>query len=256
MKKSTHAFAAERNVWEKLGEQDPLWAVLSESGKAGGRWDVGEFLKTGEADVERYHALMQRHLKCPVRIGHMLDFGCGVGRLSLAWSSRCERVTGVDVSSSMVGRASEILGSTANAVAVLNSTGDLKQFRDGTFDAVTSHICLQHIPPAFLSSYIQEFARICRPGGCVAFQLPTEEVASAFLPKIRRRLVESLPLGLSGRYRKWRSGSETRFRVFATSQETIIEFAKTGGLGLEHLEPDVSAGSGFKSYIFLFRRIS
>jgi ubiquinone/menaquinone biosynthesis C-methylase UbiE len=254
MNKPSLEFAAERNVWEKLGEQDPLWAVLSENGKEGGRWSIDEFLETGEADVVRYHVLMQRHLSCPPQIGHMLDFGCGVGRLSLAWSRRCDRVTGVDVSSSMVDRASEILASTPNAEALLNSTGDLKQFRDGMFDAVTSHICLQHIPPTFLSFYIEEFGRICRPEGIVAFQMPTSEVSTGILPKIRRRLVESLPFGLANRYRKWKSGSEVRFRVFCLPTETIIESASRGGLSLEHMEPDLSAGSGYASSIFLFRR--
>ena len=32
-----------RRVWERLGGDDPLWAVLSDSRKRGGRWDIDEF---------------------------------------------------------------------------------------------------------------------------------------------------------------------------------------------------------------------
>ena len=37
--------------WNELAEEDALWAVLAEPGKQGRRWDVGEFLATGEREV-------------------------------------------------------------------------------------------------------------------------------------------------------------------------------------------------------------
>ena len=44
---------AERREWEELAELDPLWAVLSEPDRKGGRWDLDAFLATGEVEVER-----------------------------------------------------------------------------------------------------------------------------------------------------------------------------------------------------------
>ena len=35
-----------KEVWERLGAEDPLWAVASLPDKRGGRWDEREFLAT------------------------------------------------------------------------------------------------------------------------------------------------------------------------------------------------------------------
>ena len=41
-----------QRVWSSLGRDDPLWAVLSQPGKRGRRWDEAEFLATGRTDIE------------------------------------------------------------------------------------------------------------------------------------------------------------------------------------------------------------
>ena len=38
-------------TWERLAQLDPLWAVLSDADKLGWRWDVQEFLQTGEDEI-------------------------------------------------------------------------------------------------------------------------------------------------------------------------------------------------------------
>lgn len=245
-------FEAQKKVWESLGEQDPLWAVLSAKGKESGRWDLGEFLSTGEADVARYHELLQKYADAPKQLGHMLDFGCGVGRLSLAWSRRCDKVTGVDISGQMVARANEILKETGNAQAIVNEAADLKRFDNESFHCVTSHICLQHIPPSVVTTYIREFGRICCAGGSVAFQLPSKQCQPMHMKNLRRWIVEHLPFGMGRIYRRLKSGSADRFRVYTATVEDVVAAAKSAGLRLLHKEPDNSAGDGYQSYIYVF----
>src|SRR5262249_53742407 len=55
-------------------------------------------------------------------------------------------------------------------------------FRDGVFDLVISLIVLQHVPAALSVRYLLEFARVLRPGGVMAFQLPSEPAAAEPLP--------------------------------------------------------------------------
>lgn len=35
-----------RENWEVFGDQDPLWAILTDPSRRGGRWDLEEFLQT------------------------------------------------------------------------------------------------------------------------------------------------------------------------------------------------------------------
>ncbi|MGZ7087268.1 MAG: class I SAM-dependent methyltransferase [Ilumatobacteraceae bacterium] len=77
----------------------------------------------------------------------MLDFGCGVGRLSLPFARRCQSVVGVDISAAMLTEA------TANAeragltnVKFVSSDDQLSRV-EGEFDMIHSFIVLQHIVP-------------------------------------------------------------------------------------------------------------
>ena len=52
--------------WEAFGRDDPLWAVLTESSRTGGRWDLEEFLQRGEGDVaDRLTELDQLGVELP-----------------------------------------------------------------------------------------------------------------------------------------------------------------------------------------------
>src|SRR4051794_16148664 len=96
------SFEKHVEVWDELGSSDPLWAIASLPEKRGNRWDIAEFLKTGKEDLNRYREVLGRMAGVPDRFKHVLDFGCGVGRLSLVWANCADKVTGVDVSGPMI----------------------------------------------------------------------------------------------------------------------------------------------------------
>jgi SAM-dependent methyltransferase len=156
--------------WDEFGRVDPLWAILTDESKKGNRWDLAEFLATGEADVNTWLGWIQ---KLGVRRGsrRAMDFGCGVGRLTRPLAARFREVVGVDIAPSMIVRAQE-LNRQENVRFVVNDGADLSQFPDGSFDLVFSFIVLQHIQPEYTRRYLEEFARVLAPGGVLAFQLP------------------------------------------------------------------------------------
>lgn len=165
------------DVWERLARLDPLWAILSESDKRGRKWALEEFLATGAREAAE---MVARAEAAGERIGgkRALDFGCGVGRWSLALRKYFDTVVGVDVSETMVKMATEIHRADPGLSFRVNRAPDLSQFADDTFDFVNSHITLQHIPPLLARKYIAEFFRIVRPGGHVYFQLPSHLVGT------------------------------------------------------------------------------
>ncbi len=90
--------------WNKLGEQDPLWAILTRPDKKGGRWTIEEFFQLGVAEIS---AVMEylRGLGITARPAKALDFGCGVGRLTQALAAYYDEVVGVDIAPSMIEQA-------------------------------------------------------------------------------------------------------------------------------------------------------
>jgi SAM-dependent methyltransferase len=209
-----------RRNWERLGEDDALWAILTDPGKRGRRWSLDEFLETGRAEVARVIAYLGEVAPtCPRR--RAMDFGCGIGRVTRPLAAHFQEVTGVDVSSAMVRRAESLTGDGARCRFVVNAAPDLRMFGDEAFDFVYSRIVLQHIPPALVRGYLPEMLRVLAPGGVLLFQLPTPISArEAFL----RSSVEGgglkrhVPLPI---VRAWRRLKYARLRLLGRLRITM-----------------------------------
>ena len=158
-----------RRVWQTLGRDDPLWAVLSHADKRGRRWQREEFLATGRVEIDSQLAALAAR-GYPRGRELALDFGCGAGRLSRALAGHFERVIGVDVSASMVAAARELNADLDNVEFRENASPRIEHVADASVDLVFSHITLQHIPTALAAGYVEEFLRVLAPGGVAVFQ--------------------------------------------------------------------------------------
>jgi FkbM family methyltransferase len=158
-----------RRVWQTLGRDDPLWAVLSQAGKRGGRWDAQDFLATGRVEIEVQMAALGP-TGYPHQRGLALDFGCGAGRLTRALASHFKRVVGIDVSASMIATARQLNQDLDNVEFRENASPRLEGIADASVDFVFSHITLQHIPTELAAGYVEEFLRVLAPGGAAVFQ--------------------------------------------------------------------------------------
>ena len=192
-----------KKTYERLGKDDPLYAVLSDKRYQHNRWDEEEFFQTGEQEIAELLAHVQ-HLGVTLEMDNALDFGCGVGRLSQALAERFVHVTGVDISESMVQRARRFNRHGDRVTYVANAAGDLQLFDDDQFDFIYSCITLQHIPPEHGSNYIREFIRILRPGGLAVFQVPNgkpyrADSFAAWSYTFRRRYLRRFLKRLRGR---------------------------------------------------------
>jgi SAM-dependent methyltransferase len=186
-----------RSDWEKLAEVDALWAVLTQPGKRGGRWDAREFLATGEPEIATVLAAAER-LGLPAQRRRALDFGCGAGRLTRALAGRFEAAVGIDISAGMIETAWRLNADVPGCEFRQNTTSDLRQFGDGEFDLVYSSLVLQHLPSRDLvCGYVAEFLRVLAPGGVAVFGIP-DRISWPYRLAVTRRLYDALRrLGVS-----------------------------------------------------------
>lgn len=152
-----------RRDWDRRADADPLYWVAA----------------TQEADVASYHASAHRdvgqllqHFEGRVELtsSHVLDLGCGIGRLSAPLAERCKAVTGVDVSPRMIDEARRLHARQPNLRFLTTTGADLRGLPDDSFDAVFSFSVLPHLPPDVVESYFMEVNRVLRTGGWFVYQ--------------------------------------------------------------------------------------
>ncbi len=98
----------------------------------------------------------------------VLDAGCGNGKCTGSLISMGCSVTGADFSESAVESCRSRFGDKADFV-----TCDVTcmPFSNGTFDAVLSQHCIEHIPSENEHLALSEFARVLKPGGHLCLQV-------------------------------------------------------------------------------------
>jgi ubiquinone/menaquinone biosynthesis C-methylase UbiE len=232
--------------WEKYAQQDPMWAILTSPGKENRAWSEDEFYQTGIAQVDELMLWVQHALPLLGKPARGLDFGSGMGRLTQALASRCGRVTGVDISQTMVDLATASKRRPANCDFVCNQEPNLRVFEDGSFDFVHSSITLQHIRPEFSRVYLAEFFRILKPGGTAVFQLPT------------RNTTDKSPM--HKRYRDWwqRSLSTVNgwrgkpvMEMHGIPEEDVRAICLANDMAIVALRPSEAGGPDWHSFEYL-----
>ncbi len=225
-------------TWTRLGEEDPMWAVLTDAEKSGGRWREEDFLATGVAEIAAVLDRLTDLGLAPGR-GRALDFGCGAGRLShgLAQAGFGE-VLGVDVSPTMLAAARRTV--TAPACRFEQVAGaDLAGVATASADLVYSCRVLQHMPPPLAHGYVQEFHRVVRPGGVVVFQLPTAPArtpAGLALRLLPRRVAVRLRRGME---------------MHGTPEAEVRALVASLGARVVTADPDTSAGDRWQSRLYV-----
>jgi len=163
-----------KDAWERWGSLEPYYAVLAE----------GQYLAQNMGDAQRtaffrsgagnVHALLETYKRLrggTARFGSALDFGCGVGRLTIPLAQSFEAVTGVDVSQSMLQEARENCARAGIENVQLVQTSDFLSRQDAGFDLVFSVLVLQHIRPRAGIALLTELLSRLAPGGMAAVQL-------------------------------------------------------------------------------------
>jgi SAM-dependent methyltransferase len=149
-----------RDVWETRAVKDPLFTVLTTR-------DESIFWQAGEdeiAGIEREGLLAPDH--------SVLDFGCGVGRLSIPLARRVKSVVSADVAPEMLRQLKIRAASSPNIKPLLVAPGGPIE---GKFDLVVSFLVFQHMQTFSARRTLSRFREVLKPGGRVVIDLPVLE---------------------------------------------------------------------------------
>lgn len=183
-------------VWAGLGRAEPYWSVLvSDEFRAANMSEaerIEHFYATGEWDLQRLERYLARHGRCLPEQGTCVDYGCGVGRVTLWLARRCRRVLALDVSEAHLALARANLAARGvNNVEFrqVKSRSDLEALRGA--DLFHSILVLQHNPPPLIADILGAAFAGLAPGGTAFFQVPTYAVDYAW--DLQAYLAETVP---------------------------------------------------------------
>jgi SAM-dependent methyltransferase len=183
--------------WRAIAqERDLLYHVLSWPDKRES-WTEEEFYTAGASDWEDFvrhwvHYATELH-------GHVVEIGCGVGRITRCLEDAFGQVTALDVSADMIGRARAVTG---DDVTFRQVNGAEIPVDDGQADALFSVHVMQHLEnQSVLDAYIAEMGRVLRPGATAMVHIPVHGAPS---PRPWRRM--QAELALRGSRRSLRAG--------------------------------------------------
>ncbi len=137
-------------TWRYFGEKAPYFGVLTlekyrNDKLTGDAKDA--FFDTGKRYVNFVVSTLRDHLDVSLQSARGLDFGCGVGRLTIPFARVCKSVVGVDVSEAMLAEARKNCHDQGISNATFARGDDKLSMVSGPLEFIHSFIVFQHIPP-------------------------------------------------------------------------------------------------------------
>ena len=149
------------------------------------RAERDEWLQSGELDARLIRELLSRNGYDVERMGAMLDFGCGCGRVTRCWSDLEQtEVHGADVDRAAIRWVRRNLPFVE---AVRSNPLPPLPYPDGRFDLVYALSVITHLPEQAGRDWLAELVRVLRPGGLLLFTVHGERFTRALSEADKRR---------------------------------------------------------------------
>ena len=176
-------FKIQKN-WEKLGEDEPYWSVITSDEFKNIKISETKFsfYESGLNDVTTFLKTMERNGIDHTSFKTCLEYGCGLGRVTSWLAKKFQTVIGYDISRSHLELARHYfddVGIHNVALNHLRKPEEIKHFPK--VDVVYSVIVLQHNPPPIIRLIIRELIGALNHGGIAFFQVPTYRLGYRFI---------------------------------------------------------------------------
>ena len=223
--------------WERFGELDPYWAVLTDEKFRAKKLSTEarrEFFESGEAHLQWVTEMIRATVDpgfAPVRA---VDVGCGVGRVLVPLARRSRETVGVDVATSMLREAGKNLAEAGVTAELVLGDETLSRLT-GTFDFVHSYIVFQHVSPKSGERICKALLGKLQPGGVAALHFSYRTPLSAKQKALRWGRQRTPLLGAVLNLLKRRPASSPYMELYEYDLASIFEIFRGAGCTDLHL---------------------
>lgn len=171
-----------RAAWTHLGSLRPHFSVLTEARYLPENIDhaAEHFWASGQAESERVRDVCQRFGLAELATATCVEFGCGVGRVTMALARLFGSVHGYDISATHLELAAQRAQATQTKNIVFHLCADNVLEDLAACDLFYSAIVFQHNPPVVIGRLIRNALKCLKNHGLAIFQVPTYDLGYRF----------------------------------------------------------------------------
>lgn len=153
----------------------PLRLVRSSTGTSSLRW----LFEGGRLAADSISGILAKNGIELRRLGSLLDFGCGCGRVIRQWAGLGPALHGTDYNGKSIAWCRRHLPFASFAVNVLSPP---LSYPDGQFDLVYAMSVFTHLPEPLLFAWLREMRRVLKTGGWLVISTHGESYLSELNP--------------------------------------------------------------------------
>jgi len=229
-------------TWTALGDDRPHWSVLSSDAflPENMQANASLFYESGASDVDLIVNILDRHGLKPANLPCMVEYGCGVGRVTPHLAAVFSQVTGVDISATHLKMAKQQVAKRGCQNVELRLARAPEFGMTEPCDLWFSYIVLQHNPPPIIAMILRRAFEMLLPGGLAIFQVPA--YARGYKFNLAAYLAKPSAVG--------------EIEVHCIPQPVVFQLAREAGLDILEVREDLAMGppSAWLSNTFVFRK--
>ena len=198
------------------------WVFNNETGKD---LTLEEFVDTGDKEVQRYIRLLELG-DTKFESSSLLEIGSGIGRMTSAFTNRCEKVIAADVDSAFLERCRQTVarvGRIDRLTTLHVANGKTLALNDNTVDLAFSYITLQHCQPNDALELVNQAIRVTRSGGTVVLNFRTWVLSDVFLVPLGIAMRSLWKVSIVGpRLARWRWSTRFGWQANRLKPDTVL----------------------------------
>ena len=198
------------------------WVFNNETGND---LTLEEFVNTGDKEVQRYIRLLELG-DINFESSTLLEIGSGIGRMTSAFTNRCEKVIAADVDSAFLERCRQTVarfGRIDRLTTLHVANGRTLMQNDDSVDIAFSYITLQHCQPHDALELVNQAIRVTRSGGTVVLNFRTWVLSDVLLVPLGVAMRSLWKVSFVGpRLARWRWSTRFGWQANRLKPDTVL----------------------------------
>ncbi len=198
------------------------WVFNNETGND---LTLEEFVNTGDKEVQRYIRLLELG-DINFESSTLLEIGSGIGRMTSAFTNRCEKVIAADVDSAFLERCRQTVarfGRIDRLTTLHVANGRTLVQNDDSVDIAFSYITLQHCQPHDALELVNQAIRVTRSGGTIVLNFRTWVLSDVLLVPLGVAMRSLWKVSFVGpRLARWRWSTRFGWQANRLKPDTVL----------------------------------